>query len=586
MRQVKASLALLSMFASLLLTPVVAQNDAATFVAGTNIVLVPVVVTDKKGNHIGGLKSDDFEVKQDDKEQRITSFEEITSEATPAQRPAISPNTFTNQVIVQRPKKLEIIALDLLNTPLAGRVDARRGLVSFLSKSVDENTLVALLVIHGNGVTMIHNFTSDPSVLITAIKKLDAPVSVQDTPTMNISRDTPVDDVTGQPLANLEAAELMAIFEGASDVSSIPGSAGLAAQARGNIAAATARVDASTQSQQGLITLECFQEIARYFAGVPGRKSLIWASTGFNFGLGAMPGELTRGTSPEDWQRTVRLLQDANIAVYPVDVGGLTGTSPGSSLVLDMPSGTNTSEGGVMARSAMLEAVSQGRMIEPTQVKHETMRTVADRTGGEAFYNANNIDDLFRRASMDSAQYYMLSFNTKDISKEGWHKISVKVRTEGAQLRYRTGFFVTKDMKNPESASQADELMAISSDLHFTTLPINGQWQQIETAGSNRKAHFSLWLSPAAVNIDTEHENRINVDFLAVAVNRGGQQVGKVSQRLDRKLPPAGVNQIQNNGLTYVNVLAIPPGQYNVHIIVRDNLTGRLGSVIAPLRVD
>jgi hypothetical protein len=180
----------------------------------------------------------------------------------------------------------------------------------------------------------------------------------------------------------------------------------------------------------------------------------------------------------------------------------------------------------------------------------------------------------------------MLAFYTKDIGKLGWHKIDVKVHHEGAQIRYRTGFFVTKDMKNPESTRQADELMAMTSLLPFTSLPINGQWQQVEPAGAKRKVHFALSLPPGVTQIDTDHENRINLDFLAVARNASGDEVARVSQQLDRKLPPAGVTQIQGNGITYTNVLTMPPGQYNVSIVVRDNLSNRMGSVVAPLKVD
>jgi hypothetical protein len=97
---------------------------------------------------------------------------------------------------------------------------------------------------------------------------------------------------------------------------------------------------------------------------------------------------------------------------------------------------------------------------------------------------------------------------------------------------------------------------------------------------------FSITIPPGGAEIDSEHENHISLDFLAVVTDRSGQEAGKATQRLDRKLPSVGATQIQASGLTYSNILTLPPGVYNVHIAARDNLTGRMGSVIAPLIVE
>lgn len=603
MRRLIAFVSLFAIFFTFVVPVSIAQEKTPKFTAGTNVVLVPVVVTDKHGAHISGLAAADFELKEDGKPQKIASLEEITSEATPAQRMSGSPTFFTNQVVAQHPKKLVIIALDLVNTTFAGRSEARRGLISFLSKSVNENTLAALVVFHLNGVAMIHNFTSDPEILINAIKRLQTPPSVVEAPALNVSADASTDPrntamtttsassaghtvfegrTIGLPLENLEAAELAAIFEGSATVDTSGSVAQQAASVRSMIAANAAKMDISFQHQAGLVTLECFQQLAQYFASVPGRKSLIWASSGFNFAIGSIAGEATRGTTSEDWERTVHMLSDANIAVYPVDVSGLLTTGAGSSNVLaNLPVG-----GGIAGRSAMLQSVEAGMFNDPTEAKHETMRTVADRTGGEAFYNANDSDKLFQRAASDSSQYYMLSFYTKNVNKEGWHKIELKARRDGTQVRYRTGFFVTKDMRNPELTRQADELMAMTSPLNFATLPLSGEWQQVEAAGNKRKVHFLLNLPPGATTIDTDHENHINVDFIAVAKDASGKDVAQISQRLDRKLPQPGVDQIENHGLSYANTLTVPPGAYKVAIVVRDNLTGKIGSVVSPLKVE
>jgi VWFA-related protein len=571
-----ASWALFAILFLSALTPGAAQENTATnkLSARTNLVLVPVVVTDRKGVHIRGLKKDDFEVKEDGKIQSLASFEEISANANPIQRAALPPNAFTNEVTDEHPKELEIIALDLLNTPFASQAQARQGLIEFLSKSVNENSLLALVVFQSNHVRMIHNFTTDRAVLTAAIKKLQGGPTSRDMITNT--------EVTGD--VDTEAAQIESIVTGfgANTNSGSIGQqiAGTRAQSRG----IASQFDASRERQAGMETLECLQQVAQYFSAVPGRKSLIWASTGFRFAFGSTTGDFVRGSTPADWQQTVHALHDANISVYPVDVGGLITIAPNSQIAVDMPvPGSNND---VRARSSALDAVASGVFEDPIAAKHDTMRAMADMTGGEAFYNNNDLENLFRQASADSSQYYVLTYYTAEKGKDGWRKIDVKVHQDGAHVRSRNGFFFTKAVLNPNASQQMEEAMAVRSSLNFTELPIRGMWQQIEPDGKNRKVHFILSVPPGAVTIDTDHGNHLSLDFLIVATNTQGQEAGKISQRVERQLPPAGASQIQANGITYPNVLTLPPGEYSVHLAVRDNITGKIGSVVVPLKVE
>src|SRR5215470_4776129 len=136
----------------------------------SNLVLVPVIVTDKHGDHVPGLKAEDFEVREDDKPQNIVRLDEVTvGDTAKVERPATAGNTFTNEVVAEHPRKLEIIALDEINVPFVGGADGNRMLVDFLSKNVDANTLLALVALTHNGVVIIHDFSAEPSRLVAAL---------------------------------------------------------------------------------------------------------------------------------------------------------------------------------------------------------------------------------------------------------------------------------------------------------------------------------------------------------------------------------------------------------------------------------
>src|SRR5215472_455501 len=51
----------------------------------THFVLVPVIVTDKQGNHVTGLKAEDFELKEDGSVQKIARLDELTADTVKVQ---------------------------------------------------------------------------------------------------------------------------------------------------------------------------------------------------------------------------------------------------------------------------------------------------------------------------------------------------------------------------------------------------------------------------------------------------------------------------------------------------------------------
>ena len=548
-----------------------AQPDAYKFAVRANLVLVPVIVTDKQGKHVGGLKAEDFEVKEDGAVQKISRIDELTADSVKVERPTLEAGAFSNEIVAEHPKKLEILALDQLNTPFVSSADANRGLLSYLAKNVDSNTLLALVAFRANGVHLIHNFTSNPEVLAAAIRKAQTIPNIYNSLTQTVSGE-------GSE-ADAEIAQIQALLS--------PADFSTPAGARAAMVQGYAQIDASRQSQAGLQTLECLQELSKYFSGVAGRKSLIWASTAFPFGLGAGGKEMSRGTTLEDWERTFHMLLDANIAVYPVDVSGLTQTGPANNIQsLDARAlQCNTPEGCVGARSNQLDQVATGRLVDPTVGRQETMRQLAEMTGGQAFYNSNNLADLFHRAGDDCSQYYMLAYYTSNTGKPGWRKLGVKVHQDGVKIRTRTGFYYQASAANAEQKRRADEMMAVNSDLSFTTVPLSGRWLQVEPAGDQRKVHFTLTIPAGIAMIDTEHDRHISLDFRIVAVDSTGKAVGNIGQRMETNLPPEDAQTIQNKGIDYANELTLPPGVYRVRFIVRDNLRETLGSVVTPLRV-
>src|SRR5882757_8704105 len=92
------------------------QQPTATFQSNSELVLVPVVVTDSKGKHVTDLSADDFTISENSQPHIIKHFDRIQGAPAPASRPVDS-GFYTNASAPgEKPASITIILLDSVNT--------------------------------------------------------------------------------------------------------------------------------------------------------------------------------------------------------------------------------------------------------------------------------------------------------------------------------------------------------------------------------------------------------------------------------------------------------------------------------------
>jgi VWFA-related protein len=547
------------------------DESQVKFTARSELVLVPAIVTDKSGNHIAGLKKEDFTVLENGVEQTIATFEEVRSEAGSFAHPTDS-NEFSNFLAgAPSASRITILVLDFINTPFMAQVAGRQQLLKYLTESVDVREPMALYTLTRTGIQVVHDFTTDPRILVAALHRVKG-----DSYQMVDSAEQ-VEAITGT-----------ASPDGGADTPSA-NSSGAKGSGKSSVQAEAARLqtmldnsEVNFQSfEQRLAityTLDGIRQVAQALAGFPGRKSLIWASGGFPFSVSdnsmhlAPAGRDTLIDVLPLYEHTWQLLNDAQISLYPVDVKGLQVTT--------LPSASIRNLGKHFAQHA------NWRQFD-TQ---STFETFASMTGGRAYFNSNDLAKCFREAVNDSSQYYMLGYYL-DHSKPqaGWRKLTVKARREYTEVRARNGFFVTNATTDPQSTRKNDISSALASPLDYTSLSLVERWGQIEPAkdSSQKRVAYQLHLSPEAGVINEADNNHLSLDVVVLAFTPDGKSVGQpAAQTVDVHLTAAKFSVIQKHGLNFVDAFNVAPGAYTVRFVVRDDITGRTGSVAAPLRVE
>src|SRR5208283_3758380 len=147
------------------------QNEQTpTYRAKTDVVLVPVVVRSKSGP-VEGLKAGQVSLTEDGKPQKIASLELIKTGAKVTWR--VVPGEFSNELVASGPGRLTIIGIDMINTPFLDQAFGRQQLLKYLAGSIQAGGQIALFGMYRDGsVRLLHDISTDPAVLATAIKGL------------------------------------------------------------------------------------------------------------------------------------------------------------------------------------------------------------------------------------------------------------------------------------------------------------------------------------------------------------------------------------------------------------------------------
>jgi hypothetical protein len=214
-----------------------------------------------------------------------------------------------------------------------------------------------------------------------------------------------------------------------------------------------------------------------------------------------------------------------------------------------------------------------------------TFENIASATGGKPCYGRADLTNCFKEAMDDGDSYYLLGYYVPDKTKAGWHKLQVKSNDKDANVRARNGFFYSDVALNSRPAIQEDIASAVASPMNAVAVPFRGSFLGTTDRNGKKAVQFELNLPLQSFTVDEQSANHIAIDIVAVAFGPDGKPAGNMGQTIDTKLKPEAIAQIQQGGLRYKNVLELAPGDYQVRFVVRDNLTGRMGSVITSLKV-
>ena len=533
------------------------QQPPFVFKTATRLVVVDVVVTNSKGEPIPDLKTEDFVVTENDAPQTIRSFNfqqqpprEHRVTETAGQETA--PDIVTNVPRYKKGDIWSVIVLDALNSPMLDQSSTRQQLLHVLEKLPDQPVAVYVL---GTQLRLIQDFSSDPQVLRQAIAGLKNKASM----------------LLDNPKGGHEAERYNPVFFGS-----------LPARAKASILRWEGEGTASRTRERLQLTLDALNGIAFNLKSLPGRKNLIWVSEGFPFSID--PG---REVQARDYvsgfnykvavSRTANNLLDSQIAIYPIDSRGII-----TSQVDDPASRGFDAIGRPESRIGINSTVSEEN--NNLNATHTSMQEVAERTGGKAFYNRNEIGNAIVESMNDGGTYYTLGYYPSNHDWNGkFRHIGVKVKRAGAKLRHRSGYFALEPaLFAQESQAEQARLFNHAMDLNSpVSTQILFQARVLPPSPGTQGqvvVNYLIAASGLAFTKSSDGLQHSTVNCAVEVYSEKGESIRKDGMVMNAALLPEVYEKIVRQGFPCQEKVTLPPGEYLLRLGVRDNTTGAIGT--------
>lgn len=539
--------------------PVSAPVQNPSIKVESRIVVVDVVVTDKQGQSVPSLRKDDFHVLEEGSPQIVASFEEHKGAApNEVKLLPMPPNVFTNFPTARGADSVNVLLLDLLNTQPQNQEFVREQVIKYLGE-VPPGTRLAVFALSSH-LRIIRGFTTDFSGISATLEDKKLGIAPE------VSRDLQTD---ANQYSDAEILRQMRKSQAAPSAIDAVGS--------------FQRDEAAERANSRIeLTLQAFQQISRYLSAIPARKNLIWFSD--NFPVSFFPDPRGRVPRNQDHiQKTSDMLTAAKVAIYPVSALGVLGDP--------------TFDASKLAGSRReLEARLSANQI--------AMETIAQETGGRAFYSTNALSDAVKDAVSNGSHYYTLAYSPANYKSDGkFRRIQVSLADNNYALSYRRGYFADQPSHEFTSQEGADDpflpLIGLGMPdfdqilFKLQVLPKSPQPRaNAPRAGNNTKlkgpftrydVNFAVALPDIAMGLDADGTRHGRIEIMIIAFGPGGNILNIVRKRSNLTMDSKVYEATQQVGMQVHEEIDAPPGEIYLRAGIYDMNSGNCGTVGAAL---
>src|SRR5580700_9904870 len=242
-----------------------AEIPDITIRTNTRMVVVDVVVRDKKGQPVTGLKPEDFTVEENGKKQTIATF--TPPGANQGSAKTLPPGILSNHPEFLKPPGVPtVLLLDAAKSGFTDQAYGRSQMIKYALEQSQAGKPMAVMAL-SDRLWVLQNFTTDPKILMAAINNLrpQSPVLQAGSSRPTLAADS-----------GLNGANSMAL-----------------SVAQSQLAGFQNQVADYNHDRRTVITLQALQDLSRMLSGFSGRKTVVWLTADFPLDLIPMDQNMT-----------------------------------------------------------------------------------------------------------------------------------------------------------------------------------------------------------------------------------------------------------------------------------------------------
>lgn len=543
-----------------------AQGETPSFRVAARLVELTVIALDKNGNPWTDLNKEDFVILDNGKPRNISLFRFEGRRQAPAVQPSSQSSSAPSLVFTNRQeadaaevRNITALVLDSINTDPRGQIFVK-GQTGLLLRALAPETRVAIYQM-GRELRVIHDFTDEMASLRAHLAEYHGEAQAQ-----GLSSIEQAARETQALLDQIEASKnpyIGPVYRSVKqqEHTAIAGEINANAVVRGN------RVD---------MTLAALATLGRRLKDIPGRKSLVWISSGIPSILPQVTTAVNgRPVSPvvgdnliRSIRKTSEILAQSGVALYAVDAQGL--TSPAESLAqlqdMPLPAGRYSE----LERAAAQNIDNRGAFTLMTSI-----------TGGRFIFGTNDLSAGVKKVSADLHGAYSLGFYPAEEPDNKWHTLKVTVRQPDVRLLHKEGYLFDEMPVQPQIWDEEAERKAMLSPFGSDAIRLSARCLPVVGAEAGTLL-LTLQITADDLFWREESDRMMSTVDVYIGEKTAGGNIHFQESRINAKFLLAQMATIRNQGLPFRRQWKIGPDTLLIRALVRDPQTGKLGTVDIP----
>ena len=580
LRRCGVGLGLLASTGTLLAQAPSSQRPQATFETQSTIVLLDVVVRDRKGRPVRDLRPDELHVFEDGQRRELTSFRLVEGQVSEER---VAPSSASGlQPDPSRQVSLVTMVFDKL---MDGRQLSQQAALDFLANNMEANVWVSVWTIDQR-LYLRQEFTQDRYLLRQAVLKATGTTSVA---AASLSGEAAFQDQVARDASTVASGLQQAAVgtpggAGGADASAI-GQANAQAQMAAVVAGILRFTSNIQRQQQGQSSLYPLLGMVKAQGRLAGRKTMLYFSEGL-----VVPKNLE-----EVFKTAIGEANRANVTVYAIDARGLNSSRDSDATRDQLLQAARTSQQQMARRGAGAVSVDEVMIAENAEESlranlQESLNELAQSTGGFLTANTNDFKPAMARIATDIGSYYEAAYVPVVQDFDGrFRRIEVKVTRPGVTVQSRSGYFA---LPPGEGSALLPFEMPLLTALTVDPPPHAFDYQsaalQFGTTPEGRE-HLLVFEVPLATMTFQEDRRRklyrLRFSLLALVRDSEGRIVERFSDDYPFEGPLENLEGVKRGNLIFRRPFTLPPGTYSVDFVAQDRDSGRTSVQRSALRV-